>query len=193
MIETMSKVNLDDYSGYEDEFKERPKPHRKKKGPPTKADKARREEEINAAREARAKEAKERIKRHLSSFPDIETKEGKNKAEIYTRWVEESLKINCPLLADGDVEVKASLPKVKAGGQHMQKRLTAVRVTHLPTSISVRNEQQRNKEQNEQAAKAILFTRLEEHLGLWKTLIKNSTSPVNVEEEVISLLQTKNS
>jgi len=174
----MSKINPNDYSDYEDKAKGRPKLHKKKKGT-TAADRAQRKEEIKAAQEARAKEARIRIKKHLS--------EGKNKAEIYTRWVEESLRLNYPQLTEGDIEIKASLPKVKAGGQHLQKRSTAVRMTHKPTAISVRNEEERSREQNEQAAKAILFTRLQEHLKLWETLIENSPSPVDVGKKVVSL------
>ena len=47
-----------------------------------------------------------------------------------------------------------------AGGQNVNKRLTAVRITHLPTNIVVTSQTQRNQLQNKENAMAILEARL---------------------------------
>jgi protein subunit release factor A len=83
------------------------------------------------------------------------------------------------------------LSSVKAGGQHRQKNRTAVRFTHLPTLISVKNENERSFEQNKQQAKAALFEKLEKHLKLWQTLERDSLTSIDIENKVFSLAETQ--
>ena len=47
-----------------------------------------------------------------------------------------------------------------AGGQNVNKRLTAVRITHLPTSIVVASQTERNQLRNKENAMAILEARI---------------------------------
>lgn len=194
-MKTIARINPDDYLGYENERGERPKHSKRKKGPPTASDKAGREEEVRLAKEARLKEVKEKIKKRLSSFPDIQTTEGKDRAQKYIKWVKDSLESDCPGFDPENkdmVKIDNFVSSVKAGGQNRQKNQTAVRVTHLPTKITSQNQSERVTDLNKKTAIETLVQRLEEHLGLWKTLARNSTAPIDIEKEVISILQITN-
>jgi len=187
------RISPEDYLDYEEgKFWRRiERPRRRKKRQPTAADKARREEEIRRAKEARVGEAEEKIKSHLLKFPGLETEEGKNQVEKYIKWVEDSLQLNGAQFNPDDkdeVRIDYLVSSVKAGGQHRQKSQSAVRVTHLPTRISVQNQEERIAELNKKRAIEILAQRLEDHLEFWRTLIKNSSVPINVKEKVASLL-----
>lgn len=193
MEEQMTKINPDDF---EDQNWERPKRYKRRKGPPTLADKAQREEEIRSAREARVREAEEKIKRHLSSFPRIETEEGRDQVQKYVKWVEDSLRLNGARFDPEDnreTRIDNFVPSVKAGGQQRQKSHSAVRVTHMPTKIVSSNQDERVAESNKKAAIETLAQRLEAHLELWRTLKRNAIGPINIEEKVISLIQLKTS
>lgn len=71
----------------------------------------------------------------------------------------------------GEVEVKINPEDLRVdtfkssgpGGQHMQKTQTAVRVTHLPTGITVKCETERSQARNRETAMRILAARLFEH------------------------------
>lgn len=186
----MTKINPDDYLDLEDERRGRPKHSKKRKGPPTASDRIGRGEEIRLAKESRVIKAKEKIKKHLSSFSDIETDGGQVQAQKYIKWVKDSLKTNCPRFDPENkdtVKIDYFTSSVKAGGQHRQKNQTAVRATHLPTKIVAQNQDERIAEQNKKAAIETLVQRLEDHLDLWKIIIQNSPAPIDIEKEVIGL------
>ena len=191
----MEKIKADDYSeDYEETLPREGKGKRKEKGSPTKSDKERRKQEIQAVRLARVEEAEKRIAKHLSSsFKHLETDKDQKQIKSYLEWLKDSLERKSPRLNPEDekeVKVDSFVSSVKAGGQHRQKNRTAVRLTHLPTLISVKNENERSFEQNKQQAKAALFEKLEEHLELWQTLVENSLTPIDIENKVFSLAKT---
>jgi len=191
----MEKNKVVDYlEDYEETWLRKGKGKGKKKGPPTKSDKEGRKQEIQAVRLARVKEMEKRIAKHLSFFPPAETDEGQKQVQSYIEWLKDSLELRYPRLNpedENEVKIDSFVSSVKAGGQHRQTNRTGVRLKHRPTLISVKNENERSFEQNKQQAIAALFEKLEEHLKLWQTLMKDSLTPIDIENKVFSLAETQ--
>lgn len=141
----------------------------------TKSDKEGRKMLVSHSKEGREEEALRLIKKQLSIIEN----RAKNRDEafkIYRRWVLDSLAASTPLIDRGNLLIERKGSGVKAGGQHMQKTKTSVRITHLPTFISSVNESERVALRNKERAMASLEDKLRTHLNLWKILTEDKKS-----------------
>ena len=86
------------------------------------------------------------------------------------------------IIPESDIKIeftKSSGP----GGQNVNKRETAVRITHLPSNISVHSSEERSQEQNRERAMAILRARIFKRAGEEKKSIEESMKLKNTEIE----------
>lgn len=141
---------------------------------------------VRSVKQERAGQAETIIRKLLKSFPDVQSDDGLSRVQAYIRWVNDSLERQEPVVLINEIRFKNVLASAR-GGQHVQKNRTAVVATHLPTTIRVRNEEQRNAEQNRAQAVEILSLKLEEHLELWKTLTDQDPR-LSVNEKVMEML-----
>lgn len=171
----MSPSKSENYQDYEKPGAARERKLKKRRQPRGRRLVKRKRPQIEAetAQEARIGSAKQKIAKHIDLFPEFTTAEGKSQVEKYLGWVAGSLSQHELTLNERDIKYKTAVASVNAGGQKRQKTRTSVRATHLPTLISVKNEETRSLEQNKRAAYDNLRLRLTDHLSLWQTLSQN--------------------
>ena len=137
---------------------------------------------IKTGQEKKIRQAKSQIGKILVNFQSLKEKEREKQKEIYLRWLRDSLNNNSPIIDDGDLRLDTAIASVGAGGQNLQKTRTSVRLTHLPTRIAVRNEEERSFTQNRENALNHLKLRLTEHLNYWQILNQNLPAIFSVSE-----------
>lgn len=187
----MSRINPEDYLDYEEVFGQEQPAGSKRRGKATKADKEQRKREREEINRRRAIEARKKISLCLRRFLHLETHEGRKQKNLYLRWLLDSFGSGFSSVGEKDLEIKATLPKVKAGGQHHQKNMTAAVAIHKPSLIFVRNEEERSFEQNFQMGKKILLAKAESHFKLWQIIKRDLLGPFDLEKEITSLLSIK--
>lgn len=150
------------------------------------------EQTVVAAQERRRAEAIRVIHRDLKGL--MATFEDEREEERRTRfehWLERSFETNRPVIEENDLEITSTTASAP-GGQHMQHTRTAAVVTHLPTLISVKNEEERSFEQNKDRAHEILENKLSDlfhRLGAALPQAKTLTPP-ELRKSVSMILST---
>ncbi len=148
--------------------------------------KAKKQETIEASEENRREDAEENLQRVFEDFPHFDNEQKADRfLEMYTSWVNASLASGAPLIEKGGLEEEFMRSGKKAGGQNVNKVSSAVRLKHIPTNISVRNEETRDQAKNRESARSGLQDRLRKHLEDWKTYLgkgKNEITKSAVQE-----------
>jgi len=159
---------------------------KKIRNPQSKTSKAARNETIKNSQEKRQEEAKDRILKIIKEFPKFINTEQENKfINEYSSWVKQTLTQGLTTL-ENDLTFDCVRSGAKAGGQNLNKVSSAVVCSHVPTNISVRNEETRDQFRNKQKAISLIKKSLSTHIEDWKTLVKNPDSVTN--DTILSLL-----
>ncbi len=118
------------------------------------------EQTVLYAQERRRAQNIRAIRHDLKSLvAAIEGEGGEELRERFERWVERSFETNRPVVEENDLEITSTTASAP-GGQHMQHTRTAAVVVHIPTLISVKNEEERSFPQNKDRAQEILENKL---------------------------------
>lgn len=127
---------------------------------------------VEDANENRREDAQKNLKKVFEDFPHFDN-DGQEERflAMYVPWLNLSLESGEPMIDEVDLEEEFMRSGKKAGGQNVNKVNSAVRIKHVPTNISVRNEETRDQGANRQNARAGLKNRLEAHLTDWKTYL----------------------
>lgn len=126
-----------------------------------KARKKRRQQAAKRGKERRAEELATELQQHLKTV--IKRRENR---EAYRIWLEE-VKPGKNIFNEEDVAIE-TFRSSGPGGQHMQKRETAIRAVHNPTSLSAHCEQERSQAQNRAHALKELREKVGELAQKWR-------------------------
>lgn len=159
----------------------RKKKSRESQGPKTR--KAQRDAHVGASVEKRVGEAKQNLRKVLTNFPDMSAEKEDTYFRNYLTWLNESLKKDELTVEDEEFEkTEFSKPNVHAGGQNVNKSMSAARAIHSATNISVRNEDTRSGPKNENRAKKIIVEKLHSHLGDWEAYLNDAKRDITAED-----------
>ncbi len=135
---------------------------------------------VEASQEKRKEAARNNLERVFKEFPSFEVEQKKEDfLEMYALWVNVSLEAGFPYIDQKDLDEEFMRSGKKAGGQNVNKVSSAVRLKHIPTNITVRNEETRDQAKNRQFAKEGLEDLLKEHLKDWKTYLGENKTEID--------------
>jgi hypothetical protein len=164
--------------------------HVKKKHHGNKTQKAMMREMAENSEHERLREAMESILKIVKHFPEYKGNQDliNRFEERYITWIKTCLQNGKLILRTQDVE-QDFFRSSGNGGQNIQKRDTAVRLTHRITNIMVENQEERTQEQNEENAREILKDRLVEHLKHWQVFLNGKNPEELTRYDITDLLE----
>lgn len=106
-----------------------------------------------------------------------------NKGKKQTSFISVSI---YPILPKTNIIIDPKDLKIKtcrssgAGGQHVNKTESAVSITHLPSKITIRCENERSQHDNKETAMSLLYTKLQQKQKLEEQKKQNILSKLNI-------------
>lgn len=151
------------------------KKRKEKRAPDSKHEREKRRSEEESRELKKAKETKQKLTKVVEGFPKFKSeKKLEDFLDTYIDWLTRNIEGEFNLEIPED-EIKFDfMLSSKKGGQRGDKASTAVRAIHLPTNISVKNEEERKQIDNKRNAVRKLGEKLEQHIKDWRAFLESS-------------------